>query len=268
MRGGRRATGEMLRPVRSDSRCRALGALLLVGGLGLGALSSCGSNGAGSTDPREVTAVRADYYASEYGVRVGVRVGYGEPREVTAARLVAGDESVDAALYPLDGTDPDAPPESVVLARDERVSLEGTLLVPCPGARETPVFEVTSVSNGSQRTDYFEPMNTAGYQQAVDEWCDRPITMNVTGSSATPEGDYELRVQFSNPGPEPVEVTSAQVDDGASSWQEATVVVPAGIEEMTIHGHGPPDCAVTPPWESGHVSVDGEIIRPESPDWC
>lgn len=219
-------------------------------------------------NPREVAAVRADYYASEYGVRVGIRVRFGEAREVVGARLVAGDDSVGASLYPLDGTDPDAPPESVVLAQDERVLLEGTLLVPCRVAHETPVFEVDSESNTSQRTDYFTPANKAGYQRAVEEWCKRPITMNVTGSSVTPAGDYEVRIDFSNPGPESVEVTSRQIDDGISSWQEVSVVVRPGVQEVIIHGHGPPGCEATPPWASGQISVEGDPISPESPDWC
>jgi hypothetical protein len=243
--------------------------LLLAAGLGASAPTACGFGGATAKDSRDTTTVHADYYASEYGVRVSIRVGYAEARKVTAARLVAGDTSEKTSLYPLDGTDPDVPPETLSLARGEKVLLENTVLVPCAGAHEAPVFEVDSESHGSQRTDYFTPANVAGYERAVAEWCARPLTMNVTGSSATPEGDYELRVQFSNPGLDPVEVTSEKVDDGTSTWQEVTVVVPAGsIEPMIIHGQGPPDCAAIPPWESGHVHADGEVIRPESEDWC
>ena len=65
-------------------------------------------------------------------------------------------------------------------------------------------------------------------------------------------------------------MTSEQVDDAESSWQETTVVVPAGsLTQMTITGHGPPDCAATPPWETGHVrTADGDVLRPEDDDWC
>jgi hypothetical protein len=242
--------------------------LLAFVGLVAAVPTSCGSGGAIAEDSGDGTAIHADYYADEHGVRVGIKVGYSEVREVTSARLVAGDESVDASLYPLDGTDPDVEPKSVVLAPGDRVLLEGTLLVACSGAPETPVFEVASEANGARRVDRFTPADAAAYQQAVDEWCDRPVTMNVTGMSATPEGDYELHVEFSNPGPEPVKVTSEEVDDGSSTWQEATTVVPAGTTQMTIHGHGPPDCAATPPWESGHVRADGEVIRPAAGGWC
>jgi hypothetical protein len=97
-------------------------------------------------------------------------------------------------------------------------------------------------------------------------------------STATTEGVWEIRVEFSNPGPEPVQVTSSQFDDGTSFWQEATVVVPAGsTEQMTIHGQAPQDCDSTrftqvdvaiPPWEFGEVRADGEVIMPVEDVWC
>lgn len=190
---------------------------------------------------------------------------------VTAARLVTRDGSVEVSLYPLDGTDPDKPPESVTLGPADQVLLEGTLLAGCSGALDLPVFEVSSHAPGtsSHRTDRFAPADVRGYQRAVMAWCSRPLTMHITGSSVTPGGDYVLRVELSNPQPDPVTVTSEQVV-GSSSWQEATVVVPGrSIEQMTIHGHGPAGCAATPPWETGHVRADGRVIRPtESDGWC
>lgn len=117
--------------VRPHNRSRAPGALLLAVGLGASALTSCVSGDATAKDSRDAATVHADYYASEHGVRVGIKVGYSEAREVTGARLVAGDESVHAPVYPLDGTDPDVEPESVTLVPGGQVSLEGVLLVPC-----------------------------------------------------------------------------------------------------------------------------------------
>ncbi|QKE03199.1 hypothetical protein [Nocardioides marmotae] len=237
--------------------------------IGVAGLTSCASGGAAVRDADGGTRIQADFYASEHGVRVGIKVGYPESREVTDARLSTGEESVHASLYPLDGTDPDREPASVSLAPGDQVLIEGVLLVPCAGPGTTPVFEVVSESQGAERTDYFTPANLETYEQAVAEWCARPLTMNVTGATVTPDGDYELRVELSNPGPEPVTVTSAEVSSGSSTWQETTVTVPAGtIEPMVIRGHGPPECAATPPWESGHVRADGEIIRPASDGWC
>lgn len=56
-------------------------------------------------------SVEADYYVSDYGIRVGINVAFDEQRTVTGATLTSGDDRVDASLYPLDGTDPDGPTE-------------------------------------------------------------------------------------------------------------------------------------------------------------
>jgi hypothetical protein len=231
-------------------------ALFLAVGLATSTLASCGSGDAAATDG----AVRAEYYAGPYGVRVGIQVGYAESREVTGARLVAGDESTDASLYPLDGTDPDGPTRSVALDPGERVSLEGTLLRTCTGALGTPVFEVVSQVDGAAVTELFRPANVDGYRRAVATWCARPFTMIDSGRSITLEGRHEQHVTFSNPGPETVVVTSEKVDDGSSSWEEARILVPVGLTEADLHGHGPPGCSPTPPWELGHVRADGRII--------
>lgn len=246
--------------------------LALVGTvLAVSALTSCGTASVWADVLPGAVRIDADYYVSEYGVRVGIRAGYPESRVVTEARLVTRDGSVAVPLYPLDGTDPDEPPESVTLGPGDQVLLEGALLARCPSTRDLPVFEVVSHATGagSERTDRFAPADVRGYQRAVKAWCSRPLTMHVTGSSVTPEGDYTLHVELSNPHPDPVTVTSEQVV-GSSSWQEATVVVPGGsIEQMTIHGHGPPECAATPPWETGDVRADGRVITPKDSDgWC
>jgi hypothetical protein len=109
---------------------------------------------------------------------------------------------------------------------------------------------------------------------------DPSVTMRVMGSTATQEGVWKIRVEVSNPRPDPVKVTSSQVKGGTSSWQEATVVVPAGsTEQMIIHGQGPQECAAdqtrfdsitgtSPPWEFGAVRADGEVIMPVDDAWC
>ena len=35
---------------------------------------------------------------------------------------------------------------------------------------------------------------------------------------------------------------------------------------MTVRGHGGEGCAATPPWEEGHVLVDGQPITPGNAD--
>lgn len=240
-------------------------------GAALAGLTSCGSEPASSDVARDAITVPADYYASEYGVRVGVQVGFDDEREVTGARLVAGDQTAEVSLYPTDGSDPDRPPERVSLESGQEVLLEGSLLVPCAGGDPAlPVFEVTSESGGAARTDEVAPSNPEEYRRAVAEWCDLPLTLHVTGSLEAPDGTNELHLQISNPGTEPVELTSEAVDDGTSTWEEERVVVPpASIERLTLHGRGPSVCVATPPWESGAVRADGEIVRPPAEDeWC
>jgi hypothetical protein len=235
--------------------------LLLALGVGLSALTSCGSSSATPMGSPDVTSVHADYYVSEYGVRVGIQIGYDDARTVTAARLVLGGNAEDTALYPLDGSDPDVPPETIKLDRGDQVLLEHSLLVACTRDPQIPIYEVDSEANGVERTDHFRPANGAAYRQAVAEWCARPLTMNPVGSSVTPDGVYEIYVLFSNPDPHPV--TFDRVDDGPATWDGATVVVPGGsIKEMTLRGHGPSDCPVAPPWETGHVHANGKVIRP------
>lgn len=242
---------------------------LVASGLGAGVLTSCCSDTSAVSEQPDVALVHADYYADDHGVMVGIRVGYEEARTMVGARMLTGDESMDISLYPLDGTDPDVPPETIALAAGDQVLLEGMVLVPCRGDSEPPVFAVDSESDGSTRTDHFAPANPVGYRRAVADTCDRPLTMHVTGSSATPDGEYELRVEFVNPGPDAVTVTSERVDDGTSRWQETAVVVaPGSVEPMTITGHGPPNCGATPPWESGHVRAGDDVVRPEYGSWC
>lgn len=245
-------------------RKRALLTPLLAAGLVATALA-CGSSDPSASGVSGATAVRAKFDVNEYGVSIEISVGFPEERTVYGARLAAGRDSVNAFLYPLDGTDPMGESERIRVGSGDRVLVEGKLFVPCSGAREVPVFQVDSRADGVAMTDLFIPEDVAGFARAVVEWCDRPFTMSVVGESATVDGDHELRLRFSNPGPESVTVTSEAVDDGTWVWQAARVFVPAGSTQMTVIGHGPPDCVAVPPWESGHVRADGDVVVP-NPD--
>lgn len=229
--------------------------------LGFGALAACAPGEATPT----AESVEADYYVSEYGVRVGIQVAFDEQRTVTGATLTSGDDRVDASLYPLDGTDPDAPTE-VSLAPGVEVSVEGTVLTACPATTTgPPEFEVVSRVDGAERTERYAVDDIAAYERAVAEWCDRSLTMWATGSRETPTGERALYVAFSNPGPDAATVTSSVVEQCGVTWDPSTVQVrPGTIGEMTIEGQGRalPGCIVDAPWVSGHIRADGEIIQP------
>ena len=210
-----------------------------------------------------------EYFVSEYGVRVGIRVDFPQDRTVTGARLVWSGGSDEISPYPLDGTDPDVPLETLELAAGTAVLLEGNVVAPCPSAPDVPIFEVDSLLEGNERTDRYRPGDPGGFDKAFFEWCERPTTMNVRGSQITPQGRYELYLQFSNPGPGTVTIESRAVTRGASRWRPAQLDVPAGaVEQMTVVGHGPPECMATPPWVTGDVLANGTPIKPADGEFC
>lgn len=229
-------------------------ALVGVAACGQGPRSSVGASG---------EEVAADYFASEYGVRVGIKVSFEEPRELTDVKLVWDGGSDQVSPYPLDGSDPDAPADTLRLDPGVKALLEGSVLAPCPTAPGSLRFEVTSLADGEERVDRYTPKSQDAFADAFEQWCERPVTINVTGSNATPEGDYTLYLQISNPGPNEAHVVSEAVDDDSGSWDAADVRAPAGeITTLELTGHGPPDCKVTPPWESGNLLLDGTPTQP------
>ena len=232
-------------------------------------LAGCGTGGDSAANAVP-TPVHAKYYVSEYGVRIGISAEFDQTREITDARLLWDDQSDEIGFYPTDGTDPETPPDSITVQPGDPALLEGRLVAACPDAPNLPVFEVVSRYEGAEHTDRFVPDEQRGFENAFAKWCRRPVSMHVARSSVTPEGDYELRVEFTNPGPSPVQVVSESVEDAKSTWQRASVIVPAGsTRPLRIFGHGPPECAALPPWDTGHVRADGEIVTPsEGNEWC
>ncbi|GAA4082297.1 hypothetical protein [Nocardioides kongjuensis] len=251
-------------------RVRYAAAALLVVGL----LAGCGDDppprGRVTTPVAGAAPAAAEASTSEYGVRVAITVGYAEDRVLDDVRLVWAGGSTSGSSYPVDvGYDSDHPPEPVPVAAGTQVLLEGTVLAPCPDTPSRVVFEVRSTGAGGPRTDRHPVDDEDTLGPAFAAWCRRSPTVWATGGSETPEGDYRVSVAVSNPGPETVRVESDAVDDGETSWRAAAVVVPAGtITSLTIRGHGPSQCATTPPWEDGHLRVDGRPVRPTVDDWC
>lgn len=247
---------------------RLVRVLSLAALIGFG-LPGCGTQ-RGATASTDSVSVKADYFVSEFGIRVAMNVGFDQARRVTEATLRWDGGSDDVSLYPTDGSDPNAPPDFIDVPTGERALMEGTILTPCPMKISLPILEVVSSYDGSRHTDRYRPHDQAAFDHAFDQWCARPPAMNIRGSSMTPEGQYEVTLQFSNPGPRSIEVVSEEVEGGPSTWQRSTTVVqPGTLGQMTITGHGPPDCLATPPWASGHVFVDGvSLMPPDDDSWC
>ncbi len=241
--------------------------------------AACGAEGSTTADdppdPVLVTdgavEVPAKLSNTQYGIQVAIVVGYDEDRVVSDARLLwDGGSDDDIGLWPLDGSEPDRPPETLDLPTGTEMLLAGNLLAACPDVPDVLVFEVESRIGDDERTDRYLPESSRKLERAFATWCEQPVLMSVTGSRSTPEGDYEVTMEFSNPGPDSATVVSEAVTLGETTWEEGTVEVPAGTRtSMTVSGHGPPECRVTAPWQEGHVLVDGEPIRPEYDDgWC
>jgi hypothetical protein len=204
--------------------------------------------------------IASEYFASEYGVRVGVRIGFSEDRRLTGARLVWGEESEEVALYPLDGTDPEPPPKTLDLPQGVEVLLEGSVVAACPDAPALPLFEVQTVRRGEEITERYTPNEASRFVEAFQEWCGLPFMVTLTGSRKTPEGECTYWLRLHNPGPSTVVVVSEEVSGGPWVWESARAAVPAGtIGSVTIRGHGDPPTA---PWESGHLLADGRPIVP------
>lgn len=238
-----------------------------------GALTGCGDDspprGRDTTPNADAVPVLAEVFASEYGVRIGIRVTFPDDRVLTDARLVWDGGSTEVTPYPLDGTDPDRPPEDLHLPAGTPALLEGTVLAPCPDTPSVLVFTVESSADGSTHVDHFRADGSDRIAHGFAAWCRRPVTLHVSGTSASPDGDYTLTVELSNPGPRSVLLRSEPSRLGRTVWESAQVVAPAGSRTaLTIRGHGPPECRATPPWEGDHLRVDGHPIRPADGDWC
>jgi hypothetical protein len=238
--------------------------------LSAGCASPSASPESGRDVAREATAVTADYYVSQYGVRVGVKVGFAERRTVTGVRLLAGHRSSVVSPYPLDGTDSDAPLRTVDLPAGTRMLLEGEVTRGCPGAPDLPVFEVSSRLDGERRLDRYRPDDRSAFTTAFRRWCHRGVSVTGVSSRATPDGHYTLRLGFTNPGPHAVRVVSQAFERSGARWERASLTVRGGEQgDLVLRGHGPPECRIVTPWATGHVLVDGVPLGAGAvEDWC
>ena len=227
----------------------------------LSALAACASPpDRSAAQGRDATPISSEYSVSEYGVQVAVQVGFAEDRLLTGAQLVWEGGAEEVGLYPLDGTDPEPPPETLDLPGGVQVLLEATVLAACPEVPSLPVFEVQTVRAGKQITERYVPNELMEFEDAFAQWCERPFIMTVGRARSTPEGDCTYLLRLHNPGPSTVTVVSERVSGERWVWESGRSVVPAGtIGSLIIRGHGAPPGA---PWESGHVLADGQPIAP------
>lgn len=232
------------------------------------ALSAC----AVKPEPTTSIALRANatqYFVSEFGVRVGIRLDFPQDRLITGARMMWTGGSDKVKPWPLDGSNPVRPPDTLELPAGEEVLLEGSVVAPCPASPGVPILQVDSEVEGEKRTDRFRPGDSTGFDRAFFDWCRRPVTMVIQGSSWEPGGDSKLHLDISNPGPGTVSVVSRAVTQGDNTWKPMQVDVPPGaIERLTIEGHTPELCAATPPWETGDLLANGTPIEPGGDGWC
>jgi hypothetical protein len=266
---GRRSrdTGTVMSGGRSDDgvgvgRSSRLTQPLAVALLVLGSSVASCAFGAGGVAPQVAgaTPVKAEYFTSEYGVRMGVRVEFPEDRRVTSARLVWEGGADDVALYPVDGTDPEPAPKTIDLPQGVQVLLEGNVMAACPEVPSTPVFEVQTVRAGTQTTERYLPDDPAKFEAAFKQWCELPFAVTLTGSTYTPEGDCTYVLSLHNPGPDVVKVVAEEATGADWVWEASEVEVPAGtIGSLTIRGHGEPPAA---PWDSGLLLANGQPIAP------
>lgn len=235
-------------------------------------LAACGSSAAtsGHRDAHTVELVSADYYVSEYGVRVGVRVRFPEDRTVTGARLVTADGARTVSPYPEDGSDYDAPLRRFHLPAGTRILLEGQVTKGCPAVPDLPVFEVVSRLEGERHVDRYRPDDRSAFVDAFRGWCRRGVSVTGISSGATPAGDYRVSLDFTNPGPPAVDIVSEAFQQAGARWRRSSVMVPAGEQaQLVLHGHGAPECRIVTPWATGHVLVDGVPLPPGAvEDWC
>ena len=216
----------------------------------LGGLAACGTATDQSTDQGlDAKPKASEYFVSEYGVQVGVRVGFAEDRRLTGARLVWETGSEEVGLYPLDGTDPEPPPDTLDLPQGVKVLLEGNVLAACPDVPSLPVFEVQTVRAGEEITERYVPNEPTKFADAFDQWCELPFIVTAGRARSTPEGDCTYWLRLHNPGPSTVAVVSEGMSGGHWVWESSRAAVPAGtIGSLIIRGHGAPPRA---PWESG-----------------
>jgi hypothetical protein len=234
--------------------------LLLVSVLSMG-LAACGTTT--DTAAPKKGGLQADVFASaEFGTRLGIAVEFPEARSVTGAQLRVGDQVLRASLYPLDGTDPEPPPDPLPLAGGVRVSVEATLPPDCDVPGGAPVFVVTSkTQDGRSLEDRYPVANVREFRSTAEKMCRLGPRLRLAGSTVRTDGSFTIRLAVTNPG-EAAELVSREWTRDGARWQAARAEIPAGGSvTLKIQGTGN-GCSHEGPWEHGQVTLGGTALDP------
>jgi hypothetical protein len=226
------------------------------------ALAACSSSSPG-TASSPAKGIEAKVFAdAEFGTMLGIAVAFPEDRVVTGARLLVGDQELRASTYPLDGTDPEPPPDPLPLAADVRVLVEARVPPDCDVPAGAPVFVVTSkTANGRSRDDRYSVSNGGEFRRQAENVCRLGPVLAVAGSTERPDGSFTVGLHVTNPGA-PAEVVAREWTDGKTHWRAARAEVPSG-GSVTLQIHGTGDgCSHEGPWEHGQVTLDGKVLDP------
>lgn len=239
-------------------QCRMRSVWLPVLGL-LVALSACGS-GASSAGKRIEAQVFSDPI---FGTTVGIAVDFPEDRVVTGARMRIGERNLRASVYPIDGTDPEPPPDPLPLAAGVQVSLEAGLPPDCDVPSETPVFAVSSTTkDGESRTDRYAISNAGEFRKQAEKVCRSGPQLSVNGSTEWPDGRFRIGLRVTNPGTSAGKAVSHERTMGRTVWRAAQADVPAGGSvTLEINGTGE-GCSHDGPWMHGMITLDGVPLDP------
>jgi hypothetical protein len=228
----------------------------------LGALGACG--GSGTASPAPDRRIESELFGDPtWGTTVDIAVDFPEDRMVTGARMVIGDRDLRASLYPLDGTDPEPPPDPLPLAAGVQVSLEADLPPECDVPSETPVFVVSSKPKGGKsRTDRYVISNADDFRKQAEKVCRSGPQLSIAGSTGWPDGRFRIRLRVTNPGTSAAHAVSHQRTSGRTVWRSAQAEVPAGGSvTLEINGTGE-GCSHDGPWMHGMVTLDGVPLDP------
>ncbi|WP_027863138.1 hypothetical protein [Marmoricola sp. URHB0036] len=224
-------------------------------------LAACGS--VGSAPSGADRRIEAELFADPvWGTRVGIAVDFPEDRMVTGARMMVGERVLRASLYPLDGTDPEPPPDPLPIDAGVRVSVEANLPPDCNVPSATPVFVVTSKpTGGKSRIDRYMISNPGDFRNQARKVCRAGPQLSINGSTIWPDGHFRIGLLVTNPGGSG-QVVSREWTSGHTRWRSAQARVPAGGSatlEITGTGQG---CSHDGPWAHRLITLDGVELDP------
>jgi hypothetical protein len=164
--------------------------------------------------------------------------------------LVDGGRSDDSCFTLVNGEDLDYCPDPLPVPAGTPVLVEDGLQPDCRvPVTKTPVFEVDSQrSDGEKHVDRYALDDPVAWKAAVEQWCAKGPSVLISQSSVKPHGDFMVMLTVTNPGVEPITVSSAAYEGDGISWDAAQVVVDPGKSgTLTLRGQGHGCSARTPP---------------------